>query len=194
MRKLNECKEYFKDLYIDCLASNAFGKSKFESPDIARYEMFCETIEFVYGTDFKQIKPIWSQEASNEFYSNKTAQPKRWNFSTVRRNCPTCADDGRAHDERMVDNMTKADLMKEFERLQEEKKCRIEGIYWNSRKDEIQNAINCLNCPDDMLEKYLMVVSLKYENIGRTIANNGDFKHHSHNRLYVYNTARMILA
>ena len=45
-----------------------------------------------------------------------------------------------------------------------------------------------------MLEKYLMVVSLKYENIGRTIANNGDFKHHSYNRLYVYNTARMILA
>ena len=73
MRKLSECKEYFKDLYINCLASNAFGKSIFESPDIARYEMFCETIEFVYGTDFKQIKPIWSQEASNEFYSNKTA-------------------------------------------------------------------------------------------------------------------------
>ena len=73
MRKLNECKEYFKDLYINCLASNAFGKSIFESPDIAIYEMFCETIEFVYGTDFKQIKPIWSQEASNEFYSNKTA-------------------------------------------------------------------------------------------------------------------------
>ena len=57
-----------------------------------------------------------------------------------------------------------------------------------------KTAINCLNCPDDMLEKYLIVVSLKYENIGRTIANNGDFKHHSYNRLYVYNTARMILA
>ena len=26
---------------------------------------------------------------------------------TVRRNCPTCADDGRAHDERMVDIMMK---------------------------------------------------------------------------------------
>ena len=90
--------------------------------------------------------------------------------------------------------MTKAELMKEFERLQEEKECRIEGIYWNSRKNEIQNAIDCLNCSDDTLEKYLMVVSLKYANIGRTIANNGDFKHHSHNRLYVYNTARMILA
>ncbi len=90
--------------------------------------------------------------------------------------------------------MTKAELMKEFEMLQEDKQCRIEGIYLNSRKDEIQNAIDCLECSDDTLDKYLMVVSLKYENIGRTIANNGDFKHHSHNRLYVYNTARQILA
>lgn len=90
--------------------------------------------------------------------------------------------------------MTKSELMKKFEELQKEKKCRIEGIYWNSRKSEIENAINCLECPDDMLEKYLLVVSLKYENIGQTIANNGDFKHHQHNRLYVYNTARQILA
>ena len=45
-----------------------------------------------------------------------------------------------------------------------------------------------------MLEKYLLVVSLKYENIGRTIAKNGDFKHHQHNRLYVYNTAKQILS
>lgn len=44
------------------------------------------------------------------------------------------------------------------------------------------------------MEKYIMVVSLKYENIGRTIAENGDFKRHSFNRLYVFNTARQILA
>lgn len=90
--------------------------------------------------------------------------------------------------------MTKAELLKRFNELQEEKHCHIYGIYNNSRKDEIQNAIDCLECPDDMLDKYLLVVSLKYENIGRTIANNGDFKHHQHNRLYVYNTARQILA
>ena len=90
--------------------------------------------------------------------------------------------------------MTKADLMKRFEELENEKGCHIDGIYYNSRKDSIQNAIDCLECPDDLLDKYLTVVSLKYENIGRTIANNGDFKHHSHNRLYVYNTARSILA
>ncbi len=90
--------------------------------------------------------------------------------------------------------MTKAELMKEFEELEKEKRVHIDGIYWNSRKSEIENAIECLKCTDELLDKYLMLVSLKYENIGRTIANNGDFKHHSHNRLYVFNTARMILA
>lgn len=90
--------------------------------------------------------------------------------------------------------MTKTELMKEFEMLQEEKAVKIDGIYWNSRKIEIENAIECLKCPDELLEKYLIVVSLKYPNIGRTIAENGDFKQHSHNRLYVYNTARHILA
>ncbi len=85
-------------------------------------------------------------------------------------------------------------IMKRFEELQKEKGCHIDGIYWNSRKSEIENAINCLECPDDMLEKYLLVVSLKYENIGRAIGTNGNFKHHSHNRLYVFNTARQILA
>lgn len=90
--------------------------------------------------------------------------------------------------------MTKAELVKEFEALQEEKTVRIEGIYWNSNKSTIENAIACLKCPDELLDKYLTVVSLKYANTGRVIASNGDFKHHSHNRLYVFNTARMILA
>lgn len=90
--------------------------------------------------------------------------------------------------------MTKTELMKEFDELQEQKHIHIDGIYWNSNKSTIENAIECLKCPDELLDKYLIVVSLKYENIGHTIANNGDFKHHSHNRLYVFNTARMILA
>nr|DAZ64887.1 MAG TPA: hypothetical protein [Caudoviricetes sp.] len=95
--------------------------------------------------------------------------------------------------ERMVDFMTKAELMNEFKELEEEKRVHIDGIYWNSKKSEIENAIECLKCPDELLEKYLIVLSLKYENTGRTIANNGDFKHHSCNRLYVFNTARQIL-
>lgn len=90
--------------------------------------------------------------------------------------------------------MTKAELLKEFDKLEKEKGVRIEGIYWNSKKSTIENAIECLKCPDELLEKYLIVFSLKYENTGRVIAENGDFKHHSYNRLYVFNTARMILA
>lgn len=89
--------------------------------------------------------------------------------------------------------MTKRELLKRFDDLQNEKKVRIEGIYSNSRKSEIENAINCLECSDETLEKYLIIVSMKYENIGRVIANNGDFKKHAFNRMYVYNTARQIL-
>ncbi len=90
--------------------------------------------------------------------------------------------------------MTKNELMKEFRSLCETKRCQIEGIYSNSRKDEIQNAIDCLNCSDKTLDDYLTVVTLKYPNTGHTIANNGDFKRHSYNRLHVYNTARLILS
>ena len=90
--------------------------------------------------------------------------------------------------------MTKAELMKEFDELQEQKHVHIDGIYWNSKKSAIENAIECLKCPDDLLDKYLVILSLKYENTWRVIAENGDFKHHSHNRLYVFNTAQQILA
>lgn len=90
--------------------------------------------------------------------------------------------------------MTKAELMKEFDTLQKEKGVKIDGIYQNSNKSTIENAIECLKCPDELLDKYLTVVSLKYENTGLAIAQNGDFKHHSFNRLYVFDTARQILA
>lgn len=90
--------------------------------------------------------------------------------------------------------MTKNELLKQLDELEKIKRIHISGISANSNKITIQNAIDCLNCPDEMLDKYLIVVSLKYENIGRTVAENGDFKRHSHNRLYIYNTARQILA
>lgn len=90
--------------------------------------------------------------------------------------------------------MTKSELLKKFHELEELKNCHIENININCRKDTIQNAIDCLECSDSILEKYLVVISLKYENTGETIANNGDFKIHPYNRLYVFNTARQILA
>ena len=90
--------------------------------------------------------------------------------------------------------MTKNDLLKQLKDLEEVKRIHIDGINANSNKNTIPNAIDCLNCSDEILDKYLIVVSLKYENIGRTVAQNGDFKRHAHNRLYIYNTARQILA
>ena len=62
--------------------------------------------------------------------------------------------------------MTKAELLKEFDKLEKEKGVRIEGIYWNSTKRAIENAIECLKCPDELLNKYLTVVSLKYQIAG----------------------------
>lgn len=90
--------------------------------------------------------------------------------------------------------MTKSELLKMFKELEDIKGVHIEGINANSNKNAIRNAMDCLNCPDDKLDKYLIVLSLKFENTGRKISENGDFKKHPFNRLYVYNTARQILA
>lgn len=62
--------------------------------------------------------------------------------------------------------MTKAELLKEFDKLQKEKEMRIEGIHCNSNKSTIENAIECLKCPDELLEKYLTVVTAtRYINV-----------------------------
>jgi hypothetical protein len=71
MKNLYECKEYYKDLYMDCLSSNSFGKSIFESVDMARYEMFCDTLKFIYGKEFEKVETLWSDEAIKEYYTKK---------------------------------------------------------------------------------------------------------------------------
>lgn len=68
MKELHECKEYFKDIYTDCLTENAFEKSIFESTERARYEMQFEVLEFIYGKDFKKVVNSWQQEALHEFF------------------------------------------------------------------------------------------------------------------------------
>lgn len=73
MKNLGECKEYFKDLHMSCLEEDALEESVFESTEKARYEMFCETLEFIFGEEFIQIMPTWTQESLNEFYSRQTA-------------------------------------------------------------------------------------------------------------------------
>lgn len=68
MKKIEECKEYYKHLYIDCLAYDGFTKSSYESMEKARFEMLCETLAFVYGSEFKKIERFWQREALKEFY------------------------------------------------------------------------------------------------------------------------------
>lgn len=90
--------------------------------------------------------------------------------------------------------MTKAEMMKKFEKLKEEKgMSRVDGINWNSNKKEMQNAIECLECEDAKLDDYMTVVKLVYPNIYKAVTNNGDWKRHPFNRLYIYNTARLAL-
>lgn len=89
---------------------------------------------------------------------------------------------------------TKNELLKEFDLLCEEKCVRIEGIHSNCNKSQIENAINCLLCDDAVLDDYMTVFKLKYPNSYKAISSNGNWKLHSHNRLYVYNSARSILA
>lgn len=90
--------------------------------------------------------------------------------------------------------MTKWELLKELKRLLEEKGIyNLDGINESSRKSEIQNAIDCLNCNDEQMADYLTVIKLKYPNIYNTVTRN-NYLVHKYNRLYVYNTARLTLA
>lgn len=91
--------------------------------------------------------------------------------------------------------MTKRELILEYEKLCNEKMngARLDGINCNSNKREIENAINCLNASDEDMQDYLTVIKLAYPNTYKTIANNGDWLKHRFNRLYVWNTARMIV-
>ena len=76
VKKMYECKEFFKGLYLDCLLENSFEKSIFESTSCARYEIFCETLKFVYGQEFEHVKLNWSKEALREFYSQNMNNSK----------------------------------------------------------------------------------------------------------------------
>lgn len=94
----------------------------------------------------------------------------------------------------MTNKKTARELWQEYKTLLEEKGlCKLDGITTNSTKSEIQNGIDCLKCSDETLNDYLTVIKLALPNTYEAIKNNGDFKTHSFNRLYVYNTARMYI-
>lgn len=96
-------------------------------------------------------------------------------------------------------DMTKKDLMNKLEALLAEKKMyKIETfsgkIGWNNNKATIENAIKCLEATDEEMNDYLTVFKLKYPNSYISITNNGNWLTHSHNRYYVYTSAKSILA
>lgn len=68
MKKLEECKEYYKDLCMSVLAVEGFEKSQFECTELARYNAHKETLIFVYGAEFEKTERNWQREALNEFY------------------------------------------------------------------------------------------------------------------------------
>lgn len=95
--------------------------------------------------------------------------------------------------------MTKKDLVDKLEMLLAEKKMhKIETfsgkIGWNNNKATIADAIKCLEATDEEMNDYLTVFKLKYPSSYNVIINNGNWLTHSHNRYYVYCSAKSILA
>lgn len=98
----------------------------------------------------------------------------------------------------MTNKKTARELWQEYKALLAEKGItKLTSLYTSisasSTKAEIQNGIDCLKCSDETLNDYLTVIKLALPNIYETIKNNGDFKTHSFNRLFVYNTARQYI-
>lgn len=90
--------------------------------------------------------------------------------------------------------MTKRELLHQYDNaLKSTGMTRIDGIGPNSRKQDIQNAITCLETSPETMNDYLTVIKLAYPAIYKTIAEGGrDWLHHYHNRYFVFNNARMI--
>lgn len=61
MKKLNECKEYFKDVHKEYLQYR-------DQDSRVRYNTMCETMEFIYP-EFKNVCLNWIQESLNEYYA-----------------------------------------------------------------------------------------------------------------------------
>lgn len=68
MKTLNDCKEYYKDLYMDCLDCGSFDESQQESTEKVRYTTLCDTLRFIYGAEFEKVVNGWNREALNEYY------------------------------------------------------------------------------------------------------------------------------
>ena len=62
MKRLEECRAYFEDVFMDMLDGSEERK---------QFEVFEETLTFIYGDEYKQIEPRWKQDALNKYWSWK---------------------------------------------------------------------------------------------------------------------------
>lgn len=63
MKKLEDCKAYFQDVYTDWLESDRYGK------ELDRCTMISETLRFIYGAAFETTEPIWRKESLDAYYA-----------------------------------------------------------------------------------------------------------------------------
>lgn len=62
MRTLNECKEYFKDIYTNWMIYQ-------DDETLKTLENLKETLDFIYP-EFKNVVNAWINEASKEYYNS----------------------------------------------------------------------------------------------------------------------------
>lgn len=62
MRTLNECKEYFKDIYTNWMIYQ-------DDETLKTLENLKETLDFIYP-DFKHVVNVWINDASKEYYNS----------------------------------------------------------------------------------------------------------------------------
>ena len=68
MKKLNECKAYYQDNFVNMIAENSAEKSIYESTEKAIFETLHNTLRFIYGGEFEKLEALWKREALNEYY------------------------------------------------------------------------------------------------------------------------------
>lgn len=68
MKKLEECKEMYKDAYMTCLDCSAFRRSSFAIAELTAFNTTRENLRSIYGAEFDEIQPYWCQEAVDEYY------------------------------------------------------------------------------------------------------------------------------
>ena len=64
MKKLDECRVYWEDVFTELILDN------FENIGKIRFDMMEDILTFIYGDEYKSVSASWKQETLNEFWKN----------------------------------------------------------------------------------------------------------------------------